>query len=752
MSLGRDSVFALLLFVTTASVFAEAPIEIVETVPPLSVETLYHPKDNFRYVASPSPFIRWSPFPGENIAIVKRDDGWKQIDPKDGTETDFASLDRFRRGFLSLDGMTEKKTKTIVDALLMNAGNRVEASLFFIDDSLGVAGTQVKPRWITRSVRPWREVTLSPDAKCVAYLEGNDLYVMHIESGRVHRISDDGSPTKLNGMLDWVYQEEVYGRGNYRAFWWRDDSSAIAFLRLDIADVPEFTFTDSRVTEGRTIVQRYPKAGQPIPKAQAWVAIIDEKEFDTSVTTKQIELPNVAPDAIITRVGWHPTTGELFLQVSNRLQNDVSLHVIDVQSPERHSVLVHEQTDKWLEVQELPIVLSTGEYVRLSDLPSGRRRLWKLSPEGSLREPMTPEDFDVREILFVDKDEHFAIVSGDRLRGTVGQQVYRVELRSVSDPVRLTNEIAWHQVSLSEDGKAMIDRESDLETPTRTWLRSLDKSNETNIRLHEERVRLNVPPQRATWTTIKTKDGAKFPGYVIFPFRENPSAEKFPVLVEVYGGPLAPTARDSWSKSRFLFHQMLVQEGIGVMVVDNRSSAGNGLADCWSIHGRMGELEAKDLETATDWLLKQPGVDAARIAIRGWSFGGYLTLFAMTQSEKYAVGIAGGNVTDWRNYDAIYTERYMGLPQENAKGYDATSPKLSATSLHGRVLMLHGEVDDNVHLANTIQMAGQLQAAGKTFEMMIYPGATHGVHEPRQSYQMMKLTIEFLKRELLGKK
>jgi len=227
-------------------------------------------------------------------------------------------------------------------------------------------------------------------------------------------------------------------------------------------------------------------------------------------------------------------------------------------------------------------------------------------------------------------------------------------------------------------------------------------------------------------------------------------SNRFPVLIEVYGGPLAPTVRDAWSSSRYLFHQMLADQGIGVLVVDNRSSGGRGLADAWSIYRRVGEQETQDLLAAVQWLKTLSWVDPQRIAVRGWSFGGFQTLHAMTHSDAFAAGVAGGSVTDWRNYDAIYTERYMGLPADNAAGYDATSPVLGAERLSGRVLMIHGELDDNVHLANTLQMTAALQRAGKSFDLMIYPAAAHSVQGAMPVYHLMRTTVEFLQRELRG--
>ncbi len=251
---------------------------------------------------------------------------------------------------------------------------------------------------------------------------------------------------------------------------------------------------------------------------------------------------------------------------------------------------------------------------------------------------------------------------------------------------------------------------------------------------------------------IETKDGIELPALLIRPTgssQDQPAA----VVVEVYGGPQAPVVSTRWSETHTLYRELLARRGIGTLVVDNRSSAGRGIADTWGVRGRLGEVELQDLLTAVTWLKSQSWVDADRIAIRGWSYGGFLTLYAMTHSEEFAAGIAGGSVTDWREYDAFYTERYMGLPSENPDGYAATSAVAAAAKLHGRVLLIHGEADDNVHPSGTMRMAGALQKAGKAFDLMIYPGAAHGIHDPAQLWHMTQMTDRFLLEQLgQGKK
>lgn len=729
---------------------AETPrIEIVDSVPPLSLQSLYHPKDRFKYADSPTPTIRWvKRLDNRPELLIKREAGWKSLHLGTLEEQPFALASRLEGHLRKLENFDEKRIPQVIDSWIQQQEDELAPALITVDDAMFLVSAEGDVRPITRSGMAWREASVSPDGQQIVYVDANDLYVMQLATGRIIRVTHDGSATRLNGVLDWAYQEEIYGRGNYRGYWWRRDSSAIAFLRLDTSKVTEFTVTGSKATRGETFVERYPKAGDAIAKAELWCAKFDTATPSSGVSLIPLLKDSLDPDTLITRVGWQEQSQDLLVQTSNRLQSDVSLLQIDVDAPIQQRVLIREQCDKWLEVQELPKVLASGEFLRLSDLPTGRRRLWRISQDGASRLPVTADDFDVREIAFVDPAGDYVLLTGDRLRGTIGQQLYRVDLKTPSALKRLTDASPWHSTSVSGDGRWMIDRASSLTEPTTTWLRALaaDSSQAPRL-LHQERLKMSMAPQEIEWPSIEADNGILLPAYLIRP-KEHSARPKRPVLIEIYGGPLTPSVRDSWAAGRYLFHQWLAREGFGVLVVDNRSSGGRWLADSWSIHKRMGEVETNDLVAAARWLSHQPWVDPNRIALRGWSFGGFLTLHAMTHSDQFAAGIAGGSVTDWRNYDAIYTERYMGLPGDNVAGYDSTSPVLCADKMHGHVLLLHGEVDDNVHLANTLQMAAALQGAGKRFDMMIYPGSAHAVHDAQQNYHLMLTTLDFLRREL----
>ncbi len=699
--------------------------------PPLSVQTLFHPEHKFDFDGPSLPPAQWSGDDQQPQLAVRRGKQWMRHKLATGQEQAWEGTAPDQRGMQRLQ------------------------------NGLAIVSADEQTHWITRDARSWRHPTLSPDGKHVAYVEANDLYIVDIASGQSLRVTSSGSDTKLNGVLDWSYQEEIYGRGNFKAFWWSPDSQRLAFLRLDISNLHEYTLTDSRTPRGDTLTARYPKVGDPIPVAELWVA-------DTQGQVMPVHQPSEAErEQLIVRVGWHPDSNRLAYQVMNRQQSWLELRLspglsgdANAPQPALPRVLVRDESTTWVEVLGEPHWLPSGDFLWLSDQPVGRRRVWRVSADGRLRMAVTPDDMDVREIEFVSRDGGTFYITADRTRGSVGQQIYRVDVppedaaggRSAASaqpaPIvtAVTDEPGWHEGEFSPDGRWMLDRFSTLEQPPALRLIDLHAqpgANTVRTLAKPGVVRTNTLPVQ--WLTITTEDGIPLPAYLIRPANSEAAT---PVLIETYGGPQAASVVDRWSGPKYLYRQMLAQQGIAVLVTDNRSSAGRGIADTWAIHGKMGVVELADTLAAVAWLKQQPWVKADAIGLRGWSFGGFLTAFALTHSEAFAAGVAGGSPTDWRNYDAIYTERYMGLPTVNATGYNETSVNLAAGNLHGALLLIHGELDDNVHPANTLQLARALQAAGKPFEMMIYPGSQHGIRDAGQEYHMMEMVTKFLQQNL----
>jgi dipeptidyl-peptidase-4 len=246
---------------------------------------------------------------------------------------------------------------------------------------------------------------------------------------------------------------------------------------------------------------------------------------------------------------------------------------------------------------------------------------------------------------------------------------------------------------------------------------------------------------------VKSRDGFVMEALMIKPPDFDPN-KKYPVMSFTYSGPHSPQVRNSWGSTTYMWHQLLAQKGYIVWVCDNRTASGKGAESTWPVYKNFGELELRDLEDGVAWLKTQSYVDGARIGIWGWSYGGFMTSYALTHSQSFKIGIAGGTVADWRDYDSIYTERYMATPQNNPDGYKKSSPVTSAKNLHGKLLLIHGAIDDNVHMANTMQFIYELQKAGKQFDLMLYPKSRHGVTDPLLLTHMRQMMTDFIVKNL----
>ncbi|HET8647107.1 MAG TPA: prolyl oligopeptidase family serine peptidase, partial [Vicinamibacteria bacterium] len=253
---------------------------------------------------------------------------------------------------------------------------------------------------------------------------------------------------------------------------------------------------------------------------------------------------------------------------------------------------------------------------------------------------------------------------------------------------------------------------------------------------------------RPEFVQVPARDGFLMEAIIIKPPDFDPG-RKYPVYQHIYGGPHAPQVKDAWGGQTYMFHQLLAQKGVVVWILDNRTASGKGAESAWPVYRRFGESELRDVEDGVAWLRAQPWVDATRIGINGWSFGGFMVTYALTHSRSFAMGIAGGSVTDWRDYDTIYTERYMRTPGNNPEGYRDTAPRAAAANLSGKLLLLHGAIDDNVHPQNTMQLAHELQKAGRPFRLMLYPKSRHGITDPALLKHLRATMLEFVEETLL---
>ena len=583
---------------------------------------------------------------------------------------------------------------------------------------------------LTTSRGEERDPTFSPDGTRAAFVRDNNLHVVDIDGAHERALTTDGGPDLLNGTLDWLYAEEIYGRASSRAFWWSPDSARIAFLQLDEKGVPGFPVTDHLGYRHRAPEERYPTAGETNPRARLGIVAA------AGGPVAWAESDRYTPGAtLIVNVAWKPDSRSVAYQVQNREQTWLDLNVASSTGVVRH--LLRETTPAWVDVIGSPTWLKDGSFLWLSDR-TGWRHIYHVGPDGVLKRALTSGDWAVRSLHGVDPAGGSAYFSASQ-RSSAGRDVYRVKLDGTA-PERLSTAAGSHTPRWNAGFTRYLDFWSDVSTPTQVRLHRGDGS-EVRV-LHSEPIPAlrDYRLPRTEFHRIAARDGTYLQAMLMKPPGFDPS-RRYPVLQVTYAGPGFPMVRNSWGAVSF--EDLVASHGVLVWVCDNRSASG-GARHSWPVHRSLGEKELLDIEDGIAWLKKLPYVDASRIGLYGHSYGGFMTAYALTHSKSFALGIASSGVYDWRNYDTIYTERYMGLPQDNPEGYRKSAPRFAAKDLHGKLLLLHGTMDDNVHVGNALQFAHELQKAGKPFQMMLYPASGHGVGDPDLRRHMHRTMLDFI--------
>lgn len=589
-----------------------------------------------------------------------------------------------------------------------------------------------------------KDATFSPDGKHVAFTQANDLYVVDTEApAKVRRLTKDGSNKILNGKLDWVYEEEVYGRGRTRGFEWSPDSKRLAFLRIDDTPVKTFPIID-HLPHAQDIERwDYPLAGDPNP-----IVTLATVAADGSTPPRSLDVSKYpAENRLIVRFAWTPNARKLTFQVQPGNATFLDLNLGDPDTG-KITTLFQEKTPAWVEIIENATYLQDGSFLWLSDR-TGFRHLYHYRADGTFIGAITQGDWDVRTLFGVDSKEEFVYFSASE-HSPIADHAYKVRLDGKSSPLRLTQQEGDHSVRFSPDFTLFVDTRSEVTTPQEMrLLEGADGKDARILTLNSEAKQAIAQYRfsRPELLTVKTRDGFMMEAEIIRPPDFDPK-KKYPVWMEVYAGPGSQTVRNQWDWS--MWHQLLAQKGYIVWECDNRSASAKGLKSAWTSYKKFGIGELADIEDSLRYLKSLPYVDGSRIGITGWSFGGFMTEFALTHSTSFKCGFAGAGVSDWHLYDTIYTERYMDTPKANPEGYRVTSVVEAAGSGSGRLMIVHGMMDDNVHLQNSIQLIFALQKAGKEFDMMLYPspGSRHGIGDPALSRHLQKLELKFIQDNL----
>ncbi|MFD1185488.1 S9 family peptidase [Pontibacter rugosus] len=583
--------------------------------------------------------------------------------------------------------------------------------------------------------------SFSPDAKRVAFARENNMFVTDLSNMQETQITTDGKFNSIiNGYSDWVYEEEFsFAKG----FHWSPDGKKIAFYTFDEANVPEFNMQMWGELYPQDYKFKYPKAGEA--NSTVKVSVYDVN----SGKTVKMDTGN-EDDIYIPRIKWTNDANLLSIQKMNRLQNTLEILHANVSTGKTNVVL--KETDKaYIDITDDLTYLKDGKNFIHSSEKDGYNHLYLYNMNGKLVRQITDGNWEVSEYVGYDeKNDRLYYMSTEV--SPLDRHLYSISSKGKKKQ-RLTDKEGTHRVNMSNDFKYYLDYYSAANTVPTVSLHTakdgkLIKVLEDNEKLKSTLAQYDIAKQE--FFSMNTADGTKLNGWMIKPTDFDPN-KKYPVLMFVYGGPGSQTVTNSWGGSNYLWYQVLADKGLIVVSVDNRGTGARG-ADFKKItYANLGKYEIEDQIEAAKWLGKQNYVDKDRIGIWGHSFGGYMTLLGLTKGDGvFRAGISVAPVTNWRFYDSIYTERYLKTPQENAAGYDENSPLFFADKLQGKLLLIHGTGDDNVHFQNAVAMQDALIDANKQFESFYYPNRNHGIYGGNTYMHRFTMMTDFLERNLIN--
>ena len=585
-----------------------------------------------------------------------------------------------------------------------------------------------------------RDAVMSPNGRYVAFAKDNNLYVHKLDFGTEVAVTKSEDVNIINGVADWLYEEEF---GITALFAWSPDSKQLAFVKLDEREVPEFSWQTYLGEEENPQYPhleslRYPKAGCPNAKASVYV-------YD--IATKGVQRLQVIGDGLqdfyFPRLRWKDENTVLVLRV-NRDQTKMEVLSVNAKSTISHPLYKEESNkyfvdytlfDEWL-------WLSDGQFIVLSE-KDGWRRAYLHNAQGVRQHALTPEGIDVTALCAVDESIQTLYYQAAPTPST--RQIYAVGLKK-GDITQLTNEEGIHSARFSADCKKMIVCYQSFDTPNTYTLYETKKAFLQPLSKLKGKVLLDNDSIREAWQANKLPEPKMLRINNLEAMLLIPNEGKHPLVVMHYSGPASQRVLNRWRKK---FEYALVEQGYAVLIVDPRGSDCRGRAWRNETYMSLGQKEAEDLIMAANEMAKRDDIDGERMAILGWSYGGYETLYTMSQkNHPFKAGVAIAPVTDWRLYDTGYTERYMRRPQVNIFGYDKASLLPLAKDLTGDVLIIHGTADDNVHVQHTMQYVNALVEADKQFEMQLYPDDNHHLRKGNNARHMHERILLFLQKNL----
>jgi dipeptidyl-peptidase 4 len=591
----------------------------------------------------------------------------------------------------------------------------------------------------TSATDPSGDPKFSPDGNKVAYTRKHNLYV-HAANGKEEKqLTKDTGENLFNGDIDWVYAEELAVRSNY---FWSPDSKEIVFLHMDETNVPTYPITDWMPTHPTVDEEKYPKVGDPNPLVKLGVVDADKGKLRWITLTSD-------PETYIPRFGW-VRGGVIWAEVLNRTEDKLDLYFIDAKSGKSRIVLTETTPGAWMDF----------DHAEVTFLKSGAQFLWPSWRDGNMHlylysfDKQNPVAADAKLERQLEQGDYevLGIDGVDEAAGTVFIEANKDDPRQIhvlavqldgSGIKALTTEEGMHFAHFSDDGKHYTHSYFGPQTSPVITLCAVGGSCNPVWKSEDEVAEYGLRAPK--YLEFKADDGTTLYGRLLLP-PDGTVSGKIPLIINIYGGPAAQMVTKSLPSA---FDEILARKGFAIFAVDNRGTPGRDKKFQTAIRHEFGAIELKDQLTALDQLLAQyPQLDNSRVAIWGWSNGGSMTLYAMTHSDRFKAGVSVAPVTSQVNYDTIYTERYMGLLNDDKDGYAMSDVTKAADQLHGSLLLVHGTSDDNVHFQNSIQMINALINAGKQFRLMIYPNKTHSIAGKDARVHLFTMIEDHFEKEL----
>lgn len=679
----------------------------------------------------------------------------KQLVPDEGELSDVEKARRERQRVTNT-GIVEYSWSKQGNALLFPLGG----DLYYYN----IANRSVKQ--LTYNEAFETDSRFSPQGNFVSFIRDQNLWIVEVATGKETAVTTEGAGPISYGTAEFIAQEEM---GRNTGYWWSDDESAIAFTKVDVSPVGVEQRYEIYANQLKVFDQRYPKTGTA--NAIVQLAVADVKAIASKSGSRDYTWIDLGDnrDIYIPRVKWLPDNQTVAVQRESRDQKKLELLFASRKTGKTRVVLT--ETDKhWIRLHNaLEFLKNQNAFVWASDR-GGFRHLGLYNYQGELVKPLTRGNWEVTRLLGIDEKNQTLYFTANAVT-PLEQHLYAINLdgkgldgkgldtesskgENVISPQQLSSRTGWHNIEFSDDKRFYIDRFSNTTTPPQVSLHRADGKLLTY--LAENKLDISHPyfpyleqHVQPEFGNIRAADGQRL-YYQLFRPDDFDSAKRYPVIIEVYGGPGIQRVRNTWTNP---WHQYLAQHGYVVFLLDNRGGANRGRAFETPIYHQLGEVEVEDQQAGVKYLRSLTFVDPQRIGIFGWSYGGYMALMTVLKApQDFAAAVSVAPVTDWALYDTHYTERYLGTPQDNPDGYAASSVFSYVDHLQNPLLIVHGMADDNVLFTNSTKLFSELQSKDLPFEMMTYPGAKHGIRGKMQRRHVYKAITAFFDRTIKNNK